>query len=177
MKWTSLIITGVLTAVVFSSCLKSTPYLDVSNTQPIIEFGWSPANGHYGPFQYDSTGTSLETDIDTAVGLVIASPQPLKKDITITVGIDTTQISAFVASEDSLNFTLMPSSMYTIDSVVTIKAGYTLGRIPVTLKLSQLPLMTGYALPLKITGSDGLIVSGSTGASSAQFMWWFYRWY
>lgn len=176
MKWTNLIITGLLTAVVFSSCLKSTPYMDVSNTQPIIEFGWSPANGHYGPFQYDSSGSSLETDIDTAVGLVIAAPRPLSHDVTITVGIDTGQISAFNAG-NSLTFTLMPSSMYTIDSTVTIKAGYTLGRIPVTLKLSQLPLMTGYALPLKISNSGGLLVSGSTDASSAQFMWWFYRWY
>jgi hypothetical protein len=47
----------------------------------------------------------------------------------------------------------------------------------VSLKLSQLPLFTGYALPLRITGNDGLLVSGSTGASSAVFMWWFYRWY
>jgi hypothetical protein len=172
-----LVITGVAAAVVFSSCLKSSPYLDVSHTQPIIEFGWSPANGHYGPFQYDSAGTSLETDIDTAVGLVIAAPQPLDKDVTITVAIDTTQITAFQGSVDSLNFSLMPAGMYTIDTVCTIKAGYTLGRIPVTLRLSQLPLMTGYALPLKISNSDGLIVSGSTGASSAQFMWWFYRWY
>jgi len=177
MKPIKLIICGVLTAVVFSSCLKSTPYMDVSNTQPIIEFGWSPANGHYGPFQYDSTGSSLETDVDTAVGLVIAAPKPLNKDVTITVGIDMSQIAAFQGSVDTVNFSLLPSSMYTIDSTVTIKAGHTLGRIPVILKLSQLPLMTGYALPLKITGSDGLLVSGSTEASSAQFMWWFYRWY
>lgn len=151
--------------------------MDVSNTQPIIEFGWSPANGHYGPFQYDSSGSSLETDIDTAVGLVIAAPRPLNHDVTISVGIDTSQIAPFNASAAPLTFTLMPSSMYTIDSVVTIKAGHTLGRVPVTLKLSQLPLMTGYALPLKIVNSGGLLVSGSTGASSAVFMWWFYRWY
>ena len=173
----SLVIAGVLATVVFGSCLKSSPYLDVSHTQPIIEFGWSPANGHYGPFQYDSSGTSLETDIDTAVGLVIAAPQPLNKDVTVTVAIDTSQITAFQGSVDTVQFSLLPSSMYTIDTVCTFKAGYTLGRIPVTLRLSQLPLMTGYALPLKISNSGGLLVSGSTGASTAQFMWWFYRWY
>lgn len=172
-----MIITGLLATVVFGSCLKSSPYMDVSNTQPIIEFGWSPANGHYGPFQYDSSGNSLETDIDTAIGLVIAAPQPLNKDVTITVGIDPTQLAAFQGSVDTVSFSLLPSNMYTIDSVVTIKAGHTLGRIPVTLRLSQLPLMTGFALPLKIVNSDGLVVSGSKDASSAQFMWWFYRWY
>ena len=183
MKLRNLFLIGGLATVVFSGCLKSTPYLDVSHTQPIIEFGWSPANGHYGPFQYDSSGTSLQTDIDTAVGLVIAAPQPLNQSYTITVSIDTTQITGFQeittwnGAADTLNFTLMPQSMYTIDSVATIAAGHTLGRIPVTLKLSQLPLFTGYALPLRITGSDGLLVSGSTGASTAVFMWWFYRWY
>ena len=183
MKLRNLFIIGGLATVVLSGCLKSTPYLDVSHTQPIIEFGWSPANGHYGPFQYDSTGNSLETDIDTAVGLVIAAPQPLNQSYTITVSIDTTQITGFQeittwqGAADTLNFTMMPQSMYTLDSVATIAAGYTLGRIPITLRLSQLPLFTGYALPLRITGNDGLLVSGSTGASSAVFMWWFYRWY
>jgi hypothetical protein len=165
---------------VFGSCLKSTPYLDVSNTQPIIEFGISPANGYYGPFQYDSAGRSLETDVDTAIGLVIASPQVLSKSYTITVSIDTAQISAFNASgaaNTNFTFTLLPQSMYSLTGSATIPAGYRLGRLPVSLKLSQLPLMTAYALPVRITNSDGLLVSGSTGASSAVFMWWFYRWY
>jgi hypothetical protein len=180
MKLKTLLIPCILSIAVLSGCLKSTPYMDVSNTQPIIEFGYSPANGEYGPFQYDSVGTSLETDVDTAVGLVIASPQVLTTSHTFTVGIDSTQISAFNASgaaNTNLTFTLMPQSMYSMTGTVTIAAGYQLGRLPITLKLSQLPLMTAYALPLKIVNSDGLLVSGSTGASSAVFMWWFYRWY
>ena len=35
-----------------SACLKDTPYIDVSNSQPIIEFGLSPANGQFGPFKF-----------------------------------------------------------------------------------------------------------------------------
>jgi hypothetical protein len=181
MKLKALLIPCILSIAVFSSCLKSTPYLDVSNTQPIIEFGISPANGWYGPFQYDSTGSSLETDVDTAVGLVIASPQVLSKSYTITVGIDTSQINAFNASgadNTNLTFTMLPSSMYTMTkAVITIPAGYRIGRIPISLKLSQLPLMTAYALPLRIIDGDGLLISGSSDASSAVFMWWFYRWY
>jgi hypothetical protein len=172
----------LVSLAVFSGCLKSSPYLDVSHTSPIIEFGISPANGSFGPFQYDSVGSSLETDIDTAVGLVIAAPQPLSKDVTITVSIDTAQISAFQTSYqastgDTATFSMMPKDVYSYDSVVKIPAGHILGRMPVTLKLSKLPLMTGYALPFRITGSDGLITSGSKTESSAVFMWWFYRWY
>src|ERR1700722_5268540 len=139
MKLRNLFIIGVVSTVALSSCLKSTPYMDVSHYQPIIEFGWSPANGHYGPFQYDSSGTSLETDIDTAIGLVIAAPQPLNQAYTITVSIDTTQITGFQeittwnGAADTVNFTMMPQSLYTIDSVGTIAASHTLGTITVSL--------------------------------------------
>jgi hypothetical protein len=186
MKLKALFIPCLLSIGLFSSCLKDTPYLDVSHTQPIIEFGQTAANGLTQPLQYDSSGTSLETDVDTAIGLVIASPQVLSQSYTITVGIDTSQISAFNAanianqtSEDTLTFTMLPSSMYSLpDTVITIPAGYRVGRIPVTLYLSQLPLYTPYALPLKIINGGGLLISGATYPNnSSQFMWWFFRYY
>ncbi|HXB09783.1 MAG TPA: DUF1735 domain-containing protein [Puia sp.] len=170
--------------VVLGGCLKDTPYLDVSDTQPIIEFGQSPANGVSEPLQYDTAAPSLMTDIDTAVGLVIASPQVLSKAYTITVGVDTTQITAFNASGNNLwggaplSYTLMPDSLYALTASVTIPAGYRIGRLPITLFLSKLPLNTAYALPLKIVNGDGLIVSGATYPdNSGQFMWTFYRAY
>jgi hypothetical protein len=185
MKLKNLFISCLLSVGLFSSCLKSTPYMDVSNTQPIIEFGLTAANGWTQPLQYDSAGTSLESDVDTAIGLVIASPQVLPQAYTITVGIDTTQISAFNAVNTAgpagsvLTFSMMPSSMYSMpDTVITIPAGYRVGRIPVTLYLSQLPLFTAYALPLKITNGGGLLISGAQYPdNSSQYMWWFYRYY
>jgi hypothetical protein len=185
MKLKALFIPCLLSIGLFSSCLKDTPYMDVSHTQPIIEFGLTAANGITQPLQYDSSGTSLETDVDTAIGLLIASPQVLSQAYTITVGIDTSQISAFNAvntagpNGTTLTFSLMPSSMYSLpNTAITIPAGYRVGRIPVTLDLSQLPLFTGYALPLKITDGGGLLISGATYPNnSSQFMWWFYRYY
>ena len=185
MKLKAFFIPCLLSIGLFSSCLKDTPYMDVSHTQPIIEFGLTAANGWTQPLQYDSTGTSLENDVDTAIGLVIASPQVLSQSYTITVGIDTSQISAFNAvntagpTGGALTFSLMPSSMYSMpDTVITIPAGYRIGRIPVNLYLSQLPLYTAYALPLKITNGGGLLISGATYPNnSSQYMWWFYRYY
>jgi Domain of unknown function (DUF1735) len=175
--------------VALGGCLKSTPYMDVSNTQPIIEFGQGPANGNLPGLIFDTVGysvqTALKTDVDTAVGLVIASPQVLSKAYTITIALDTAQVTQFNASGNNLwggspiTYTLMPDSLYTlVTDTVTIQAGYRIGGIPVNLYLSKLPANTAYALPFKIVNSGGLLLSGATYPyNSGQFMWTFYRTY
>jgi hypothetical protein len=154
--------------VALGGCLKDTPYLDVSNTKPIIEFGISPANGWYGPFGLagDTVGSPA---VDTAIGLVIASPQVLNKSVTVTVHIDGSQISAYNAANGT-SFTLLPANLYSMpDTVITIPAGYRIGRIPVNINFPIFPQNQSFALPLTIVDGGGLIISGN----SSQFMWLF----
>jgi hypothetical protein len=183
MKRRFLISIGVLFCSALSSCLKDTPFMDVSNTAPIIEFGQSPAQGLQGPFVYgyDTYGvygppnSFIASDTvsltDTAIALVLASPQVEPFTLQTVVGIDTSQISAFNAA-NSTNFTLLPDSLYTIGDTVNIEPGYRVGRIPVVLKF---PGIHNYTLPLKIVNSyfmnnkTGVIISGNSGA----FMWLF----
>jgi hypothetical protein len=183
MKLTFLILTGVCLSSALSSCLKDTPFMDVSNTAPIIEFGQSPAQGLQGPFIYgfDTYGvygppdTFVASDTltltDTAIALVLASPQVEPFTLQTVVGIDTSQISAFNAA-NSTSFTLLPDSLYTISDTVNISPGYRVGRIPVMLKF---PGLHNYALPLKILNSyfmnnkTGVVISGNSGT----FMWLF----
>src|ERR1700683_1626609 len=99
MKLKFLIPTVVFFSILFSSCLKDTPFMDVSNTAPIIEFGQSPAQGLQGPFVYgfDTYGaygppntfiTSDTTSLtDTAIALVLASPQAEPYTLQTVVGI------------------------------------------------------------------------------------------
>ena len=155
--------------VALGGCLKDTPYLDVSNTQPIIEFGISPANGWYGPFPLAGDTVGSPVVVDTAIGLVIASPQVLNKSYSITVRVDTTQISAYNAANGT-SYTLLPASLYSMpDSVITIPAGYRIGRIPVNINFPIFPQTQSYALPLTIVDGGGLLISGNSG----QFMWLF----
>jgi hypothetical protein len=155
--------------VALGGCLKDTPYLDVSNTQPIIEFGISPANGWYGPFPLAGDTVGSPVVVDTAIGLVIASPQVLNKSYSITVRVDTTQISAYNAANGT-SYTLLPASLYSMpDSVITIPAGYRIGRIPVNINFPIFPQTQSYALPLTIVNGGGLLISGNSG----QFMWLF----
>lgn len=171
MSWKKLILVCFVPAVFAAGgCLKDTPYLDVSHTAPMIEFGLSPANGDYGPFSFngDTTGAPAA---DTAVGLVIASPQVLNKAYTITVSVDTSQISAF-NSANGTSYSLLPANLYSMTSAsVTIPAGYRIGRLAISVNLPAFPATHTYALPLTITDGGGLLIDGN----SNQFMWLFTR--
>lgn len=165
----SIIILGVLFSL--SSCLKDKPFMDVSNTEPVITFGLSISSGNPGPFAYSGS-----TSVDTAIALVLASPQVLSDTVAVTIAVDTTQITAFNTA-NSTNFISLPDSVYTLPhTTVLILPGYRVGNIPVNLNFPAVPTTYNYALPLKIVNAVDLenpnnliIVSGN----SSQFMWLF----
>jgi len=171
-----LIIAGIGVVFLLSSCLKDTPYLTVSNTAPIIQFGLSPANGWGNtllnpPYFAGDTLGGPTGPIDTAVAVEIASPQVLSQAYTISVNVDTSLVSAYNTQNDS-TYSPMPSMYYTLkDTTVTIAAGYRVGRIPISINISALPAHHQYALPLAITNGGGLLISGNSGT----FMWMFQR--
>ncbi|HTR27842.1 MAG TPA: DUF1735 domain-containing protein [Puia sp.] len=176
MKIKYLIIPCLLAGIMLSGCLKDTPYIDVSNSQPIIEFGLSPANGQFGPFAFagDTIGAPA-SDIDTAVAVVVASPQVLNSTVTATIQVDPTQVQSF-NSANGTSFTVLPDSLFALTTSATVQPGYRVGRVAVTLNFSKFPLHHQYALPLAIVsasagGGQNLIVSGN----SATFMWLFDR--
>ncbi len=168
MKIKILIPAAFLLVVTMVSCLKDQPYMDVSNTTPIIEFGQSPAQGLMGPFMYAGDSTAMA---DTAVALVLASPQVEADTLQTLVSVDPTQVTSYNANNGT-NFSVLPDSLFTISDTVNIPPGYRVGSIQVTLKF---PGIHNYALPLKISASyflnsnQPVIVSGNSGT----FMWLF----
>jgi hypothetical protein len=187
MKLKFSIIIGALSSLVLSSCLKDTAFLDVSNTTPIMQFGLSVATGNPGPFVFagDSTAYVVPT-YDTAIALVLASPQVLNDSVVVTIAIDPTQITAFnTANDDTTNMTLIPNTNGTGDSLysmpqmtITIPPGYRVGSIPVNIYLKAFPAAHLYGLPLTIVSAvdkenpnNQIIVSGNAGT----FMWIFAR--
>jgi len=150
------------------SCLKDTPYMDVSNTPPVIEFGQSPAQGLQGPFPYDGDMTA---PVDTAVALVLASPQVETDTLQTIVQIDPSQVTAFNEANGT-SYAALPEDMYTISDTVNILPGYRVGILPVRLKF---PGLANYALPLKIVGSYFLHKNSPVviSSNSDSFMWLF----
>ena len=176
MKIKYLIITCLSIVVCLSACLKDTPYIDVSNSQPIIEFGLSPANGQFGPFNFkgDTLG-GPSINYDTAVALVVASPQVLNSMVTTTVKFDQSQIDAY-NSANGTSYTALPDSLYSLTTTATVAPGYRVGRVAVTINMTKFPAHHTYALPLAIvsastSGGQSLVVSGNSGT----FMWLFNR--
>lgn len=200
-------VVGIFFAISFSSCLKDNPYLNLSNTQPIIEFGQSAANsiyglnGYYGAFlyvpenvTYDTTIVASDTTIttitplnDTAIALVLASPQVLNDTVAVTFTIDTSQIAPYNSALDSnyiaLPDTLNGSSLYTLNNdtahlsltqTINILPGHRVGSIPIVLNFPAFPASYRYAFPISIVNavdkedpSNLIIVSGNSG----KFMW------
>jgi hypothetical protein len=187
MRYTLFIAIGAVVISLFASCLKDKTYLNLAATQPIVEFGqsaangvYNPVNGYYGafPFAADTLNGPAIPAYDTAVALVLASPQVLNDSISVTIEIDTTQISAYNAAEgDSL--TLLPANLYVLpQTVIGIGAGFRIGNIPVTIDMGAFPTHHQYALPITIVSAtdiehpgDSVVVSSNSG----KFMWLFQR--
>jgi Domain of unknown function (DUF1735) len=167
----------------FGSCLKDKAFLDVSNTSPVIEFGQSIAQGitndstgYEGAFYF--AGDSLNAPVatyDTAIALVLASPQVLNDSISVTLAVDPTQIPGWNAQPDTA--TLIPDSLYSLPQLtVGISPQHRVGNFPVNIFLSKFIPVHDYALPLKIVSATdvthpntSIIVSGNSGT----FMWLF----
>jgi hypothetical protein len=186
MKRLSYIAAILVSFLGLSSCLKDNPYMDVSNTEPVIEFGQSAANGifnqvngYYGAFYFvGDTLSGPVSSYDTAVALILATPQTINDTVQVTVSVDSTQIAAWnSAVGDTL--TLMPASMYSLpQTTITILPQHRVGTIPMTIPLSTYPTHHAWGLPLAIVNavdvnnpSNLIVVSGNSG----KFMWIFAR--
>jgi hypothetical protein len=148
----------------FSACLKDKAFLDVSGTQPIIEFsrgsdGTSSAN--WGPIS--------GAELDTAIAIDIASPQVLNYDVSVNILFDPTMITAFNAANPDNPVQQLPDSCYSVTSPQTIKipADYRIGKIPIKLYPEKINTKISYAMPFSITGVTGsgqsLLISSNAG--------------
>jgi Domain of unknown function (DUF1735)/Domain of unknown function (DUF4361) len=152
------------TLLLFSSCLKKDNIPDLSKVDPVIEFPLG------GPGLVKNVLSALSSGpVDTAVALNIASPDPLKQDMTITVASDPAAVAAYNTANGT-TFTPLPSNLFTIENTqITIKAGFRIGRVKVKINFNQFDLSQKYILALSITNAPGLIISGNYG----KFLWEF----
>ncbi len=164
-----LIYTGMLGMLLlgFSSCLKDNKFLDVSNTQPIIEF----SRGSNGTKTL-SWGTLDTAVVDTAIAIDIASPQVLNYDVTVKINYDQSLITQWNAANPDNMLQVLPDSDGVIPAspiTVTIPKGFRIGKIPIKLYADKIDPTVSYAMPFTITSASGagsnqnLIVSSNAG--------------
>lgn len=155
---------GVLFIFLLSSCLKDTPAVDFSTVGTIIEIlppnGGGLENFDAAALSFDPADTNDSADID----LNIASPNPLKKDLTITVGVDDALRVAYNTANGE-SYEAMPDSVYKIPvPTATIAAGQRLDTIRVFFDPSKIDTTRNYMLPVRIKDAQGENISGNFGA-------------
>jgi hypothetical protein len=133
----------------FASCLKNSQYnVDFGQGGASVDLPLAAANNNgVVPFTFAAGSNTFPVYVN------MASPSPLSKATTATIGIDSAYLNAFNASNGT-SFTLLPDSDYSISGFsLTIPAGQRLDSVEVTFNLSKIDTSSSisYVLPFTIT--------------------------
>jgi hypothetical protein len=162
-KYTRLVLVAAM-LMSLASCLKKDDIPNLAAVDPVIEFPLG------GPGLVKNTLTALSTAVvDTVIALNIASPDPLSRDVVVSIQTDDATVTKYNADKGT-NFTPLPATLLQLESTdITIKAGYRVGRIKLKIKFNQFDPTKKYMLALSITNAPGLIISANFG----KFLWEF----
>lgn len=144
-----------------SSCLKDSPAVDFSTVGTIIEI--LPVNGggleNFGGAELNFASTDA---IDSAaIVLNIASPKPLNRRLTISMGVSDSLRIAYNSNNPD-QYDAFPDSAYSFPvTSVTIAAGQRLDTLPVYFYPSKIDTTKSYMLPVSIKDAQGEIISGN----------------
>jgi hypothetical protein len=142
--------TAIACMLFFSSCLKDNGYINFAGVGTLVEM---PKGGfiNFG-------GDALTESSDTIVRMIavnIASPNPLKTALTVTIGFSQADFTAYNAANPAIAYLPFPAGSYVLPpSTVTIPAGQRLAEVPITFYKSKLDPSKSYMLPLAILSTD-----------------------
>lgn len=156
---------GIMMA--FTSCLKNDQFLDVANTQPLIEF---PYASSFNTTANTLSDTTPVVHLDTAIALNLASPQVINKQFKVVVKLDTAALTQYNASVGT-SYEMLPAALLGIASdTVTIDANHRIGRFGLSLSLDKADYVNHeYAVAFTIVDAPGLTIS----ENAKSFIWVF----
>lgn len=145
-----------------SACLKDNPAVDFSSVGTIIEI--LPVNGG-GLENFATAELSFSSTIDTAIIVLnIASPKPLNKTLTITMGVNDTLRTAYNSANQD-QYDALPDSAFSFPvKTGTIAAGQRLDTLRVYFFQSKINTTKNYMLPISIKDAQGETISGNFGS-------------
>lgn len=135
----------------FTSCLKDEPFVDLSNLKPIVEL---PYISH--KLVYTITGTQ---DVTYKFLVNLASANPLKNDLTVTIDVDDSR-----AAEYGTGYTPLPQTSYVIQSKnIVIKSGTKTAELSFTVNPANIITGAKNVITFVIKDAPGVIKSGNFG--------------
>ncbi len=160
--------TAGLVILTLSSCLKSSDkYIDFSKVGTLVELplaGYLPSTHAASLTVYKisvQTYTASSTASDLPVVVNIASPEPLGKDLTVTLAADPSALTDLKTKIGNTTYILLPAASYTITNpTTTIIAGKRMGTVTVKINTAVIDkTITTYILPITITDASGQTLS------------------
>ena len=156
---------ALLVALAFnlSSCLKSKDtFVDFSKAGTTIELPLAALNQETGVKVVVKTYPTSTTPADLPVVVNIASPKPLNRDLTVTLGINANDaIGKLNTAVPTGGYVIAPSNLYSVSSLqVTIPAGQRTATVNFKINSSLIGTTnTKYVLPVSITDGGGEQIS------------------
>jgi hypothetical protein len=174
MKKKNLITTVLLSvmALLISSCLKDSRFVDFSKAGTIVEF---PLGGKVY-FSQDAVTANPDTDANGTItqqfAVTIASPTVPTTATTVTFNVDDPAIvTAYNASNSAVVYLPMPANAYSFTQTsVTIPAGQRNAILTVKFYKKLLDPSKSYMLPIAIKSAGGLTISSNMGIHYYHFI-------
>ncbi|RYE20782.1 MAG: DUF1735 domain-containing protein [Sphingobacteriaceae bacterium] len=160
-----LLLTALIVALSMnlSSCLKSKDtYVDFSKVGTTIELPLAALNQETGVRVVTNTYTTSTTPSDLPVVVNIASPKPLNRDLTVTLGVNANDaIGKLNTAVPTAGYVLIPNNLYSVPSLqVTIPAGQRTATVNFKINSSLIGINnTKYVLPISIVDAGGEQIS------------------
>lgn len=162
------IIVFSISLIFLAGCLKDSPNVDFSKVGTIIEIEYpqGAAGSGLGSGLESFSGGTFTYPISDSVDVVsfmvnIASPSPLKKDLSVTIGINANALTAY-NSANTIQYIPMPDSDFSLTTTTgVIPAGSRLLPFQLTVYPSKIDPTQNYMLPISITDASGQTISGN----------------
>ncbi|MBK0379916.1 DUF1735 domain-containing protein [Mucilaginibacter segetis] len=164
-KYISLAILSV-SLLGLSSCLKNKNLvLDPDKSPSVVEFSTITDNPSGSGGGYTLYARAFDIDpagVPSQFAVNYSGPSNAPSDITVNLDVDPAAIDAY-NDANGTSYSLMPASVYTLPSSVTIKSGERKAVIDVTFKTANFDLNESYILPLRIASVSSGNISSNYG--------------
>lgn len=166
MKKINFIILAISTFLIHS-CLKGKDQvLDPEQVNSVVEFASPAALAHAVGDSFRVYTLSYDiSPLDTAELIInYAGYNSAPKDLIVNIAVSNQLLTNYNTAKGT-SYNVLPSTIYTMPSSVTIKQGTKSAKLIIPIKVDQISLTGTYVLPLQITDASGETISRNFGKS------------
>ncbi|MXV49882.1 DUF1735 domain-containing protein [Pedobacter sp. HMF7647] len=145
----------------FSSCLKENEdtYVDFTKVGTTVELPLAALNQETSVKVKVQTYTAADA-ATLPVVINVASPEPLKKDLAVTLGINANDALTAFNTANKTAYVLLPATAYTVSSLsATIPSGQRTATITFQINTAIVGTTTNYVLPVTLIDASGEKIS------------------